>query len=106
MLLKWLGANKATKTISKAGTTIATVDRICRMFEEQTSTCQARSHRHPYPSFSKDLDTILKVLEEEVFIPKERQHSTFSLRKPLLQKLSHAQLIAKVQSTVEQIYFV
>ena len=39
------------------------------MFERQTASAQHSDH-HPIPAFSKDFETVLKVLEEEeVFMP-------------------------------------
>ena len=50
--------------IEKASKAIASVQFVCQAFEKQTAQ-HNHSDRHPFPSFGKDLYTILQVLDEE-----------------------------------------
>ena len=81
IVIKNLGANVNPKLIQKAGKTIGVVLHICKIFEGQTSHFNI-SDSHPHPSFGKDFNSVLNVLEEEsVFVTGcKRQHSTFGLR--------------------------
>ena len=46
------------------GKALGPVNHLCQVFEKQTSHYK-RSNYHPVPVFGKDLDNILKVLENE-----------------------------------------
>ena len=102
-----MGANVNPTSIQKAGKAIASVQHVCQQFELQTSSYR-RSDRHPFPSFGKDFDTILKALgEENVFMPHSvRQHSSFKFNCGLMETLNRTDLLKKVETSVKQVYFV
>ena len=52
VIMRNIGANLSPLTIEKAAKSIAAVQHICEMFEQQT-TAQATSRKHPFPSFWK-----------------------------------------------------
>ena len=96
-MIKNLGANVYPKLIQKAGKTIGVVQHILfKIFEGQTSHFNI-SDSHPYPSFGKDFNSVLNVLEEENVCVTgcKRQHSTFGLRR-LMSKYSRNELIKNV----------
>lgn len=101
-VLRNLAANIKPSQVEKAGKSISAVQHVCEVFEAQTSPCQTSQH-HPYPSFGKDFNTILKVLEEEnVFTPSgKRQHKSFNFNCGLLAKLKK---IKKIQTNIDQLY--
>ena len=68
-MIKILGANVNPKSNQKVGKSIGVVQHSrCKIFEWQTSHFNI-SDSHPYPSFGKDFNSILNVLEEEnVFV--------------------------------------
>ena len=89
MVLKTQGTNIRPESVEKAGQCLGIVQHVCEMFEKQTSQYPTSQH-HPYPSFNKDLNTVIHVLEEEsVFIPtRKRQHTSFKIETGLMAKLS------------------
>ena len=105
-VLRGLGSNITPKAIVKAGKSIAAVHRVSQIFEQQTN-CKSPSHKHSFPSFKKELTTIVNLLEAEgVFTPQDRQYATFKSKKGLLHKLTQDELLKKVQSSINKIYFV
>ena len=78
------GSNVQPQSIVQAAKSIGVVHKICKIFEEEFGN---RSDNHPYPSFKKDFDLIYGILKEvDAFtIHSQRVHSTFSMKKRLLQ---------------------
>ncbi len=106
-VIRGMKANVNPTMIQKAGKAIASVHHVCQQFELQTSS-HVRSDHHPYPSFGKDFETILKALEDEkVFFPLSvRWHSSFKFTCGLMETLSRTDLLKKVETTIKQINFV
>ena len=104
MVLKNQGANIRPESVEKAGQCLGIVQHVCEMFEKQTSQYPTSQH-HPYPSFNKDLNTVIDVLEEEsVFIPtRKRQHASFKFETGLMAKLSKNELKRKIQKNINQL---
>ena len=107
IVLRNVGANITPKAVVKARKSIAVVQHVCHVFEEQTSR-GSRSDHHPHPHFGKDFHTVLSTLEEEkVFSPLcECQHSTFNLKYFIMEKLSKKELLKKVKTNIDQIVYV
>lgn len=104
-ILKKLGSNINPKSILRAGQTVATVHRVCQVFESETVGKLNQTH-HPCPSFCKDLNLVLKVLHEEsVFTPlKERCHNTFNkLKYGLFEGCDKGKMIKKIQASIDQL---
>ena len=78
---------------------------MCQQFELQTSK-HAHCDHHPYPSFGKDFEITLRMLEEEqVFLPLSvRQHTSFQFKWGLMETLKQTELVMKVETTIKQIY--
>ena len=100
-----MGANVKPKSIQKAGKALACLQHICHIFEHQTAT-SIHSDHHPVPKFGKDLQMILKLLEEEnVFTPTlTRRHASFSFTFCLMEKLSRQDQVKKVETSVNQLH--
>ena len=101
-MLQGLGANITSAAIIRAGKCLATVDKVCQSFEEQTSVTAQQSGFHHPPAFGKDLSKIVEVLtEENVFEPKSRSHTTFKFQEGLLQsKPASSDEVAKKVGTL------
>ena len=85
-VLQGLGANITTGPIVRAGKSLAIVDKVCSSFEQQTSMKGAESGVHHAPAFGKDLSRVIAVLmEEDVFEPMSRSHTSFTFQEGLLQ---------------------
>ena len=61
-VIRNMGVNVKPATIVKAGKAIASVHRVCQVFEEQT-TAHSHSDWHPFPAFGSH--TVLNLLNEE-----------------------------------------
>ena len=103
-VLRGMGSNKSPARVQRAGQSIQFVHKVCETFEKQTAKRQHSDH-HPYPSFGKDFQTVIKVLlEENVFTKVQgRQHSTFKFQKGLMEALSRKELAAKVNTSLKQL---
>ena len=103
-ILRCMGTNKSPARVQRAGKSIQFVHNVCETFEKQTAKRQHSDH-HPYPSFGKDFQTVIKVLlEENVFTKVQgRQHSTFKFQKGLMEALSRKELAAKVNTSLKQL---
>lgn len=99
------GANVGKKATTKAGKCVRVIEKVCDAFTAQTTGQCTPSDKHSYPSFTKDFQKILNVLEEiEAFISlKERKHSCFSMKHGLLQTLSKDKLIESIKKNVDQL---
>lgn len=89
-MLRNIGSNLTEKNIVKAGKSIATVQRVwpilCPVLWERLS------------NYSKN---------QKVFILLSvRQHDTFKLKCYIMQKLSKNKVLQKVQTNIDQLYFV
>lgn len=102
IMLKNFGANISDSTIQKAGRCLSGVNAVCQAFEHHSSD------HHPYPEFGKDLEMVMQVFEEEnVFAYDEgRSYSTFKIKYGLMEKLKKSEVISKVKTTIENIYYV
>lgn len=103
-VIRSMSGNVKPEVIKKASKAIGPVDHVCKIFENQTVTTEL-SDKHATPSFSKDLASILKVLEsEKVFVPVPgRCHASFNLKCGLLEKQSKADLIKKIKKNIQQL---
>lgn len=103
-VIRGMGANVNSAAIERAGKAISGVHHICQVFEQQTST-NIHSDHHQVPTFGKDFDQVLSVLQEErVFVPQSgRQHQSFKFNEGLMQKLSAQTLRKKVESNIKKI---
>lgn len=80
-VLRSLGANVTPEAFVRAGKSLATVDRICRKFESETSTTAQYSGVQNTPVFGKDLIKKVVLVEEDVLEPKSsRCHGTFNFK--------------------------
>ena len=88
----------------KAGKSFGPVEHVCQLFEEQTSTYTAFNY-HRVPSFGKDLNTIVQVLQnEKVFVLTPGQsHKSFQANCPLIKKLSRNDLVKKTEKSISQL---
>ncbi len=104
-VLKNMGANITPKAIEKAGKSIAAVQHVCQIFEEQTATGSKSGH-HTYPKLGKDFQTILSALQEQKVFETicERQHKTFKIDCHIMEKLSKEELLKKVKVSIDQLY--
>lgn len=104
IMIRGMGANVNAKSIQKAGRAIASVHHVCQQFEQQTAN-YLHSDYHPYPRFGKDFETVLQVLDEEVFLPIFSQnHSTFKFQSSIMHTLSRSDLLKKVDKSIGNIY--
>lgn len=62
LFIQWVQCK--TSAIVKAGKAFGPVDHLCQVFEQETSNYRQYNY-HPVPTFGKDLDTVLNVLEAE-----------------------------------------
>ena len=99
------GSNVNPDSVVRAGKTVMCIQRICDAFEKQTLT-KVRSNKHTIPELGKDFDDIMKVLvEEDVFVPtSNRQHRSFTFKCGMLEKLSHKELLKKVEHSIQQLF--
>ena len=88
----------------KAGKSFGPVEHVCQLFEGQTSTYTAFNY-HRVPSFGKDLNTIVQVLQnEKVFVlTPGRSHKSFRANCPLIKKLSRNDLVKKTEKSISQL---
>ena len=83
-------------SVKLAAEAVGVVNNICHLFEKENSNCKSNSDNHSCPSFEKDYQLILNILEEQkVFVSNTtgRQHSTFKKQKWLLEQLCYTDLI-------------
>ena len=99
-----MGGNVKPEVIKKASNAIGLVDHVCKIFENQTVATKL-SDKHTIPSFGRDLDSVLKVLDsEKVFesVP-GRCHASFNLKCGLLEKQSKADLVKKIKKNIQKL---
>ena len=103
-IIRSMGANVRPEAIVKAGKSLGPVEHVCQLFEEQTSTYTAFNY-HRVPSFGKDLNTIVQVLQnEKVFVlTPGRSHKSFQANCPLIKKLSRNDLVKKTEKSISQL---
>ena len=63
-MIKNLGSNIQPNTIKRAGESLDLIHHICSVFKEETKMIKKDTNSHKTPSFVKDLNQILNVLEE------------------------------------------
>lgn len=99
------GANVSPDSIVTAGKAVQCVQQVCQAFEKQTAT-SIHSDKHTFPEFGKDFTEIMKVLDEEdIFVPTStRQHKSFAFKCGILEKLSHKELLKKVEHSIQQLF--
>ena len=94
------------KVVERAGKCLHLVDNVCTQFERQTASSRGLGYRAT-PKFGRDLQTVLKVLEEEnVFMPTKREHPTFKFTEHLMDKITRKDLIKKIEKNIKNIYLV
>ena len=106
-VLRNLGSNITPVSITRAGKSLETVHHVCETFEQETSGKTITDY-HPYREFGKDLNKVLKTLEEvEVFVPQgNRWHPTFpQLKHALLEKMPNKEFLAKVKTTIDKLLY-
>ena len=104
--VRGMGGNVTPKAIVKAAESIRVTQEVCSAFEEATVQTKPVSNKHSYPAVNKDVNEMVRVLEEhDVFTPlRKREHSAFSkIKCGVLQKHSRKVLIKKVQETINTI---
>ena len=62
------------KVVERAGKCLHLVDNVCRQFERQTASSRGLGY-HATPKFGRDLQTVLKVLEEEMYSCQPRENT-------------------------------
>jgi len=81
------GANKLQKPIARMAKSLGVVSHICSNFASESGATVSKAH-HTYPSFSKDLETVTKVLRsEDIFSEEKCLLSSFN-RSPILTSLN------------------
>ena len=103
-VIRSMGGNVKPQVIKKASYAIGPVDHVCKIFESQTVATEL-SDKHTRPGFGRDLESVLKVLDnEKVFeaVP-GRCHASFNLKCGLLEKQSKADLIKKIKKNIQQL---
>ena len=102
-IMRNMGANLTTKSITVAAKSISIVNNVCEVFESGVSTSKPNSNYHPTPSFSKDFNMILKVLnDQEVFITKRnRGHTSYKHKNGLLEQYNSEKLSEWLISKIE-----
>ena len=63
-IMRNMGANVTNKSISVAAKSIGVVNNICKAFESEVEAKSSSDH-HPPPSFTRDLNMIIVVLNEQ-----------------------------------------
>lgn len=103
-IIRSMGANVNPAAIEKAGRLLSPVHNVCLQFEQVTAQ-QTNSGLHKVTGFGKDFQSILSVLEEEqVFIPTQvRQHSRFQFTCGIMEKLTHKELLKKVETSLKKL---
>jgi len=107
-IIRNLGSNVSDKSITRAGKSLGALQHVCETFEKETVGTSSTADYHPYPAFTKDLQKVVKTLEEvNVFVPQGvRWHPTFpSLKQVLLQKFTQKELVAKVKTSIDAIVY-
>ena len=101
-VLRNMGSNINPNSITRAGKSVGIVHKICQVFEEETKASKTTDY-HPIPTFAKDFESILNVLEDEkVMLPLgERYHPSFKFKCGLLQKLCVTELIKRLKKNIE-----
>ena len=85
------GSIYPNKAVNRAARSIGVLHEICNTFEDQTGVGLA-SGNHNRPSLVKDVEMVVKVLEEDIFgSTKGRKHHSFKNLNTVLQQcpLSH-----------------
>ena len=102
--LQNMGSNVSNSSVKLAAEAVGVVNNICHSFEKQNSSCKSNTDSHTCPSFVKDYQLILNVLDEQkVFVPNTtgRQHNTFKNQKRLLEQPCFEDLIKWIKHTTE-----
>lgn len=69
-IIRNLGSNVSDKSITRAGKSLGALQHVCETFEKETVGTSSTADYHPYPAFTKDLQKVVKTLEEvNVFVP-------------------------------------
>ena len=88
-----MGSNITNTTIDQAAKSIRTINHICEVFEQEMSS-KSISGRHNYPTFQKDFEIVLRLLEDKQVFHQQpgRKHSAIQLEKGLLEKIDFSVL--------------
>lgn len=92
--LAGLQSNVTSTAINRIGQSLGVVCHVCDTLEQEVQL-QTTSGYHPLPSFSKDLELVLKCLkEEQVFKHKANRHyKTITFKQGLLQEVDMSRVI-------------
>ena len=92
-IMRNMGANVTNKSISVAAKSIGVVNNICKAFESEVEAKSSSDH-HPPPSFTRDLNMIIVVLnEQDVFSDHgTRKVSGYNKCYGLLEKYNYANI--------------
>ena len=87
-VLRNMGPNVTTTTIDQAAKSIGVINHVSRIFEKEMSR-KPISGSHNYPSFLKDFELVLSVLEEKQVFKYQpgRHHAVIQLEKALLDEI-------------------
>ena len=98
IVIRSMGANVRPAGIVKAGKALGPVEHVSQIFEQQTSHYTVQNH-HPVPSFGKDLNTVLQVLQEEkvLVLTPGQSHKSFNANCALMKKFSRKDLLKKLR---------
>ena len=105
--MRALGANITPAAVVKAGQALATVHKVCQVFEAEISLAQS-SDVHNLPSIDEDFQLVLQVImDENVLQPQEqRSHLSFLFKSGLMQSYKEKELIKKIQTTINGLLIV
>ena len=100
-ILRNMGSNVTDRSVRLAAESIDVVHHVCNVFVAESSEQKLDSVRHSPPSFEKDFNLILSVLQEqEVFIAKtSRHHNSFKKLTPLFDQLKYDDLLKWIKHT-------
>ena len=94
IVMRNLKGNIQIPTITKAGKAMGVIQHICEVFEKEMGLSKT-SGCHHIPSFLKDFDSVISVLNEcKVFSPQEgRKHSSYKHQCPLFQSFDQKKFL-------------
>ena len=92
-VLRNMGLNITNTTIDQAAKSIGTINHICGVFEQEMSS-KPISGQHNHPTFQKDFEIVLRLLEDKQVFHQQpgRKHSAIQLEKGLLENIDFSVL--------------
>ena len=94
IVMRNLKGNIKVPTIVKAGNAIGVIQHICEVFEKELGLPKTSGSHHP-PSFTKDFESVVDMLNEcKVFsLQGSRKHSSYKQQCPLFQSFDHTKFL-------------